>query len=145
MLEPNVLESRANSRRSVVLRAVILTPMAVLLLSLLAISVQYLPSSFLAVTVLALGGIPAGIEAYSAIRDLRTEPITTRGTIRRLWKKTRFLFFGRVDYMLVERRLFEINAVTAMELRDGDEVEIVHWPRTNVLISLTRVPVETKR
>ena len=101
MLEPNVLESRANSRRSVVLRAVILTPMAVLLLSLLAISVQYLPSSFLAVTVLALGGIPAGIEAYSAIRDLRTEPITTRGTIRRLWKKTRFLFFGRVDYMLV--------------------------------------------
>ena len=35
--------------------------------------------------------------------------------------------------------------MTAMELRDGDEVEIVHWPRTNVLISLTRVPVETKR
>lgn len=140
MLDRNVLEERANTRRSVVIRAVLLTPTAIVLVTLLGISVTYLPASFLAVFVLALGGIPAAIEAVAALRDLRATPTTTQGTIRRMWKKSRFLFFGRIDYMLVGSRLFEVNPISASELRAGDEVIVEHWPHTNVLISLRRVP-----
>jgi hypothetical protein len=140
MLDPNVLEERSNSRTSVILRAAILTPMAVVLLSLLALSAQYLPASFLAVFVLTLGGVPAAIEAVAALRDLKATPTTTRGTVSRLWKKSRFLFAGRVDYMLVDRKLFEINALSATDLHEGDEVIVEHWPHTNILISLQRAP-----
>lgn len=140
MLEPNVIEERTNSRTSVVLRALLLTPTAIVLLVLLAISISYLPSSFIAVTILALGGIPAAIEAIAAIRDLRATPIETRGTVSRLWTKARYLFVGRVDYMLVGRRLFEVGAIARTELQAGDEVIIQHWPHTHVVISLARVP-----
>jgi len=142
MLDRNILEERPNTRTSVVIRAALLTPLATGLLALLAWSSTFLPDSFLAVFVLTLGGIPAAIEAVSAIRDLRAEPTTTRGTIRRLWKKSRFLFAGRVDYMLVDGRLFEINPISASELHEGDEVVVEHWPHTNILISLQRVPAE---
>lgn len=140
MLDRNVLEERENTRRSVVIRAILLTPTAIVLLTLLGFSVTYLPASFLAVFVLSLGGIPAAIEAVAALRDLRATPATTQGTIRRMWKKSRFLFFGRVDYMLVGSRLFEVNPISASELHAGDEVIVEHWPHTNVLISLRRVP-----
>lgn len=143
MLERRVIEERPNSRPSVVLRAALLTPVALALLALLGLSITYLPSSFLAVTVLTLGGIPATIEAISAIRDLTAQPTTTRGTVRRLWKKSRYLFVGRVDYMLVDRKLFEVSAITATELREGDEVVIEHWPHTNILISLSRPPLDS--
>lgn len=142
MLDRNILEERANTRRSVVIRAVLLTPTAIVLLTLLSISVTYLPASFLAVFVLTLGGIPAAIEAVASLRDLRATPTTTQGTIRRLWKKSRFLFAGRIDYMLVEGKLFEVNPISASELHEGDEVIVEHWPHTNVLISLRRVPAE---
>lgn len=141
MLDRNVLEERSNTRTSVAIRAALLTPLAILLLGVLIfVSIPRLPEAFLAVFVLALGGIPAAIEAVSAIRDLRATPTTTRGTVRRLWKKSRFLFVGRVDYMLVDRKLFEINAITATELHEGDEVIVEHWPHTNILISLQRAP-----
>lgn len=145
MLDLRILEERTNSRSSVVLRAALLTPMAVVLLALLGVSVSYLPSSFLAVTVLTLGGIPAAIEATSAIRDLNAQPTTTRGAVIRLWKKSRYLFVGRVDYMLVGRKLFEVNAVTATELHEGDEVVVEHWPHTNIVISLSRAPLDSSR
>jgi hypothetical protein len=142
MLDRNILEERSSTRTSVIIRAALLTPLAIVLLSLLGWSATFLPDSFLAVFVLTLGGIPAGIEAVSALRDLNAEPTTTRGTVRRLWKKSRFLFAGRVNYMLVDGRLFEINPVSAAELHEGDTVVVEHWPYTNILISLTRVPGE---
>ncbi|MGE3857719.1 MAG: hypothetical protein AB7G21_12255 [Dehalococcoidia bacterium] len=143
MLDRNILEERANTRTSVLIRAALLTPLAAVLLYLLvAIAIPHLPNSFLAVFVLTLGGIPAAIEAASALRDLRAAPTTTRGTVRRLWKKSRFLLVGRVDYMLVDGRLFEINPISASEVHEGDEVIVEHWPHTNVLISLRRAPAE---
>jgi hypothetical protein len=141
MLDPNVLEERSNTRTSVLIRAALLTPLAAVLLGVLIfVSIPRLPEAFLAVFVLSLGGIPAAIEALSAIRDLSAAPTTTRGTVRRLWKKSRFLFVGRVDYMLVDRKLFEINAMTATDLHEGDEVIVEHWPHTNILVSLQRAP-----
>ena len=143
MPDPRVIEERTASRSTVMRRALILTPSAIVLLILLTISSTYLPYSFLAVAVLALGGIPAAFEAVSALRDLRAEPTTTTGTINRLWKKSRFMLIGRVDYALVDGQLFELRSTTAMDLRDGDRVIIDHWPHTNTVISLALAARET--
>jgi len=140
MAEPRILEERTNSRASVIRRAVLLTPAAIVLLILLAFSVTYLPRSIMAVIILSLGAIPASIEAVAAVRDLSAAPITTHGRINRLWKKSRYLVVGRVDYALVGRRLFELQALTAMQLAEGDDVVIEHWPHTNIVVSLTVPP-----
>jgi len=145
MLDPNVLEQRDNSRTAVVMRALLLTPVAAVMLGLLAFSITFLPSSFVAVTILTLGGIPAAIEAVNALRDLRATPKETRGQVERLWTKARYLFVGRVDYMLVNRKLFEVNAITRAELQVGDEVVIQHWPHTHIVISLARPPADPRR
>ena len=144
MLNSQVLEERSNSRSLVVWRAAILTPIAIALIATLAYSIQHLPNSFIAVMVLTLGGIPAALEAISAIRDLKAKPTTTRGRVSRLWKKSRYLVVGRVDYMLIGRKLFEVNAISAMELHEGDEVVVEHWPYTNIVILLMRAPLDSQ-
>lgn len=142
MFDPRVIETRSNSRTAVVRRAAILTPSAIALLVLLAISASYLPQSFFPVILLGLGALAATIEAVAALRDLRAEPQVTTGKVQRLWRKGRFLFLGRVDYMLVNRSLFEIGAIAASELHEDDEVVIEHWPHTHIVISLARPPLD---
>lgn len=75
-------------------------------------------------------------ESVAAIRDLRSEPITTRGNIDRAWAKGRFLFIGTVRYLIVRGRVFELRPEAFASLQEDDTVEIKHWPRTNVLVSL---------
>ena len=140
MLEPRVLQAHPNSRSLVTRRALMLTPVAVVLIGLLAWTIPYLPDSIFGFVVMGIGAVTSTLEAVAALRDLRATPMTTRGRVNRLWKKSRFLVFGRTDYALVDRRLFEVNAVTAMELHEGDDVIIEHWPHTNIVISLARPP-----
>jgi len=87
-------------------------------------------------------------ELVAALRDLRAEPVVCEGVADRIWKKSRFLFFGRQDYLLVEGKVFEIGAVAATELQGGQRVSICHWPHTMRVITLERIreaPKSTRR
>ena len=136
--EIDYLEQRRNHRPALVRRALLLTPTAIAATGLLFYSAQYLWGSLLPVIIIALCAIAVDFEAVSTLRDLRSQPTTTRGRVDRLWKKSRYLFLGRVDYMLVGRLLFEIGPVAATELRPGDEVVVEHWPHTAIVITLGR-------
>ena len=136
--EADYLEQRANHRTALLRRAILLTPTAFIVTGLLFYSAQYLPQSLFPMILIGLCTIAIDIEAIATLRDLRAQPVTTRGKIARLWKKSRYLFFGRVDYMVVDRTLFEIGAIAATELRPGDEVVVEHWPHTTMLITLAR-------
>jgi hypothetical protein len=46
--------------------------------------------------------------------------------------------FGRVHYVLIGRKVFEIGPVAAAEVADGDQLRISHWPHTNGVISIHR-------
>ena len=140
MLEPGYLEQKPNHRAVLIRRVLILTPMAVIVTALFLVA--FGNRAWVPVVILGLATLAADIEALSALRDLRARPVTTRGVITRLLKKSRFLFFGRVDYMFIGRTLFEIGAIAASELRPGDEVVIEHWPHSNLVISLARPPLE---
>ena len=76
------------------------TPAAVIawgaLLWLLVILVTGNLGALVGLTLVAIIAASVTFEASATIRDLRTEPITTRGNVDRAWAKGRFLFVGTV-------------------------------------------------
>lgn len=151
------LEHRANHRFAVWRTAAIYIPSAVVLTGLLVVALVNLPNSIIGLVVVGIFALPVDWEAMQAIRDLlRRQPVTSRGVIDRQWSKSRFLFFGRVRYVLVDARrvredgsvdvsrkpkstLFEVGEMAGYQLNPGDEVEVVHWPHTNVIVTLERL------
>ena len=144
-----LIEERPGHRRVILRTAVIYTPGAVvatLLFLLAAISlITGNPGAIFAALLLALIAFAVDYEAVSALRDLRATPVETEGTIGRSWAKARIFLFGRVHYILVGRAVFEVNALSAHELREGDRVRIEHWPYTNTVIALYRVAAAADR
>ncbi|MQC17899.1 MAG: hypothetical protein DWG80_02355 [Chloroflexi bacterium] len=159
-----VLEERDNPRFAVIRRAVIYVPAAIVLTGLLVMALLNLPGSIIAVILLSLGALAVNVEAYQSVADLLgSGPVTSAATVERKWKKSRLLFVGRIHYLMVsarpmavsegqaetpvppKARLFEIKAATAELLEPGDEVEVVHWPHTNAVVSMTLVQRAVER
>lgn len=136
MRDERYLEQNHDHRSKVVRRAIIFTPGAIVLTGLLIYAVLHLPQSIIMVIIVGLAAIALDLETLAVLRDLRAEPITTRGLVQRSWTKARFLFFGRVHYLLVKRRLFEVDPLTGLDLRADDEIEVVHWPHSNVVVTV---------
>ena len=143
------LEYRPNHRTGLLIRAAIFVPSAVVLSVLLIIAVMGLPNSIILFIFVGIGALAVNIEAYHTVFDLFSKPLTSRGRIERKWSKGRFLFFGKINYILVAARevgadpdskprdrLFEVGAISAIELNLGDEVIVHHWPRTNAIVTL---------
>ncbi len=139
-MSTELLEEYPRHRAGLVRKVMIHAPAAAGTLVLTAIALLGVLQGNLGALVglVIVGGLAFALsfEAAGALRDLRSAPVMTRDRVGRVWSKSRVLFFGRVHYMLVERRVFEIGPVAEAELRPGDEVEIVHWPHTNALVSL---------
>ena len=132
------LEERADHRAALMRRAMLLAPTAIATIGLLLWSATGWPDSWFPMFIIAFFAIAVFFETIAALRDLRATPTTTRGRVDRLWKKSRYLFLGRVDYMLVGQLLFEIGPIAASELRPGDQVVVEHWPHTAIVITLGR-------
>lgn len=142
-----IIEERPGHRGDVVRKAVIHTPAATIATAIFAALLLLVIGgdwgALFGVTIIGIIAYALSFEAIAALRDLRSEPTTTDGLVSRTWQKSRVLFFGRVHYLMVQRRVFEIDAVLAEEVREGDRVEIVHWPYTNTLVSLRRLSRES--
>lgn len=143
------LEYRPNHRTGLMIRTALFTPAAVVGLVLVTIAILGLPNSIILLLIVGIGTVAVCVEAYQGIRDLMGQPMVSRGRIERKWQKSRFLFFGRVHYLLVaaredgadpeskpKDRLLEVGPVAARELNLGDEVIFRHWPGTNTIITL---------
>ncbi len=129
-----LLEEHQGHRGTVVRKALIHTPPAVAALAALtAVTLAIQPVAMIIFGVFAFS---FALQSVAALRDLRASPVTTRGEVRRAWSRARFLFIGRIHYFQVERRVFEVGALTHRELRSGDTVDIVHWPHTNTIVTL---------
>ena len=144
-----MIEERPLDRRLLVRNALIYAPTSFIVLGLLFIAVAsaiggaagaFFPSAILAVVAFAVV-----FELIAALRDLRSEPTLMEGEAARIWKKSKFLFFGRQDYLLVDGKVFEIGAVAATELQAGQQVSIRHWPHTMRVITLARIRETSKR
>ena len=139
----DVLEEHSATRNPIVRNALIYTPAAVVTVGFFFLSLSGLLSGNVGATLpailLALIGFALVYEAIAPLRDLRSEPVVTEGEVGRIWKKSKLLIFGRQDYLLVQKQVFEVGPITATELSVGQTVSIQHWPRTMRVISVGRV------
>jgi hypothetical protein len=139
-----LLEERPQSRRRLVLAASFYLPAGAVATTIFALAFINLVSgnvgAIFAAVIMGLIALAVDFEGMSALRDLRNQPTVTEGPLLRKWSKGRFAFFGRVHYLLIERRVFEVSAPTALELRDGDRLRVEHWPHTNTVIRVYRLP-----
>jgi hypothetical protein len=143
-LIPNdVLEEHAATRNPILRNALIYTPAAVVTGGLFFVSLFELLSGNAGATLptilLSLVGFALVYEAIAALRDLRSAPVVTEGEVDRVWKKSKLLIFGRQDYLLVQKQVFEVGPITAIELSVGQTVSIRHWPRTRRVVSVGRI------
>src|SRR5690606_3788338 len=119
------IEHRDNTRFAIWRQAAIYVPSGLLLTALWVVGIMNLPGSIIAVIVLTLFVIPVDLEAISAVRDLfRREPVTSRGPIDRQWAKARFMFLGRVRYLLVSVRRVEDGQVNPDRKPKGTLFEV---------------------
>jgi hypothetical protein len=144
-----LLEEHTGARASVIRKAIIHTPPAIVAVSLTALAVVSLlqGDSALPVGVIIFGlfAFSFSLQSIAAVRDLRATPITSHGEVRRAWTRARFLFIGRIHYFQIERRVFEVGAIAHGELRPGDTVDVVHWPHTNIIVTLHLHETERER
>jgi len=144
----DVLEQRSSDRKSILRNALIYTPAALVALVLFMIPLFALLSGEGGATVpaviLALLVTALVYEAVAALRDLRSEPVVTVGEVDRIWKNSRLLIFGRQNYLLIQKRVFEVGPVTAMELSVGEAISVQHWPNTLRVITVERVRGDRK-
>lgn len=138
-MDPDVIEEHPKHRAALVRRVAIYVPSGIVATALFVYALMALPQSLIMVIVVAIFTIPLDMEAVSSLRDLRAEPVVTEGRIDRKWSKARFAFFGRVYYLMVEKKLFEVGAVAGMELQLGDQVRVEHWPHSHTLVSIARI------
>lgn len=137
--EPEELESRSNTRRTLVRMAVSYLPLGVATTGLLLFSLSALfsgsfgaliPSIFIGIFAFAFI-----VEGMSAFRDLRSAgPITAVGAVRRTWSRGGLLWFFRSHYMYVGDNVYTVAPLTAVSVRTGDRVEVEHWPHTKTVV-----------
>ena len=113
-------------------------PLTVIAAALTAISLRALLDGSagavipLTILVILLGAV--GFQALTALRDLRSQPMFTRGEVLRTWSKGGLLWFFRSHYVMVERQVFVMPPETWVQVEAGDVVECHHWPHTKTLI-----------
>ena len=139
-----LIEDRPHHRTVLLRKAILYTPSGVVATGLFLLAFFNLVTgnvgAIFAAILLGLIAFAVDFEALGSIRDLRGEPVTTEGPVLRSWTKARIAIFGHVHYLLLARRVFEVNAVTALEVSEGDRVRVMHWPHTNTVISVHRLP-----
>jgi hypothetical protein len=149
-----LIEERANHRRTVLRMAALYTPAALVAVGLAGASVfNMLTSSWAAVVGVLLFSPVAFATSYQAItalRDLGAQPVVTRGILERAWDKGTVLWLTRSYYALVttpradgregrDRHVFVISQEAYLQLEEGSNVEIEHWPHTHTVIRVSRI------
>ena len=73
-------------------------------------------------------------QAVTALRDLRAEPMFTRGEVQRTWTKGGLLWFFRSHFMMVNRQVFVVPPEVWVKVSEGELVECHHWPHTRTVM-----------
>ena len=90
-----------------------------------------IPLAIIAVVVIALA-----FQTLMAIRDLRAEPLFTRGEVQRMWTKGGLLWFFRSHFVMVDRQVFVVPPEMWVRVDEGEMVEAHHWPHTHTVIRM---------
>jgi uncharacterized protein YhhL (DUF1145 family) len=138
------IQEQPNHRRVLLRRAVIFTPGAVIATAVWLVALFNLVTgnagAIFAVVLVGMIALALDFEALASLRDLRSEPKVTKGLVLRKWVKSRVLIFGHVYYVRIGGSVFELRGDAAHDVIEGDALRVEHWPRTNVVITVHRIP-----
>ena len=138
-----MLGEMPSSRQKLWRMAALYVPLAVGGLALTGISLRALAGgSAGAVIPLTIMLIVTGallFQAVTALRDLRAQPMFTRGEVHRTWSKGGVLWLFRSHYVMIDRQVFVMAPEVWVLLGEGDIVECHHWPHTKTLIRVMLV------
>ena len=90
-----------------------------------------IPLVIIAVLTLALA-----FQAVTALRDMRSQPMFTRGEVQRSWTKGGLLWFFRSHFVMVRRQVFVVPPEMWVQVGEGEMVELHHWPHTRTVIRM---------
>ena len=138
MTDVEYLEESTTHRRTIVRNAIVYTPLAFAAAALFMYSLGGVLAGNLGALfpLLIIGALTLAfvVESTAALRDLRAEPTTTTGVVRRTWSRGGLLWFFRSHYMFVDKTVFTVQPVTELSVQPGDTVEVEHWPHTKTVI-----------
>ena len=141
-----LIQERPAHRRTVIRMALMYTPAAIAVLGVLGISIWSIVQGTFGALIPAviLGLVAAGLlfQSVAALRDLRAEPMTTTGAVRRAWSKGLILGFFRSHYVFVDRAVFDISIVAFVQVQEGDVLVVHHWPHTKTVITVHKLKAE---
>ena len=80
--------------------------------------------------------IALAFQATMALRDLRSQPLFTRGEVQRTWSKGGLLWFFRSHFVMVNRQVFVVPPEMWVRVGEGEVVEAHHWPHTRTVIRI---------
>ena len=139
-LAGNFIEFRdeSESKKLVWRKFLVFLPLSFICILLISWLIAQLPQTVIGLIIVGVFSIAIVIELVSAARDIRSSPIVTQGKASRLWQKSRMMIFGQVNYLLIDRRLFEVNAHAYQFLNTNPDraIRIRHWPHSNLVISI---------
>ena len=75
-------------------------------------------------------------QALTALRDVRSQPMFTRGEVQRSWTKGGLLWFFRSHFVMVQRQVFVVPPEMWVRVGEGEMVELHHWPHTRTVIRM---------
>lgn len=146
-----LIEEPPNARRTIYRMAMLYTPSAIAsgAFGLFALVNLLQGAGGAIVGVILLGATTTGLgfQAIVALRDLRAQPVTTRGVLRRAWDKGTVLWLSRTYYLRVDaphptrpdkqsQHVFVVSPVVS------DVIERSHEQRHATLTAMRRADLE---
>ena len=130
----------ARHRRTLQRMVLMYAPLTFAALALLTVPLTSLldgtAGAVLPLVIIAAVVIALAFQAITAARDLRSEPLFTRGEVQRAWTKGGLLWFFRSHFVMVNRQVFVLPPEMWVRVGEGEMVECHHWPHTRTVIRM---------
>lgn len=128
----------AQHRRTLQRMLLMYGPLTLASLALLMVPVSSLldgtVGAVIPLTIIGVVVLAVAFQALTALRDLRAEPLFTRGEVQRSWSKGGLLWFFRSHFLMINRQVFVVTPETWVRVGEGEMVECHHWPHTRTVI-----------
>ena len=136
-------ERHSSARRSIIRDALIYTPLFLAVLAawgaaLTTVLKGHGGGGIVLLVVVSFMALLLGFQSIQSLRDLRSQPIVTKGEVLRKWRRAELLVFP-THYVYVNRSMFRVAPLVYQQLQTGDRVAVRHYRHTATVVSIERV------
>ena len=132
----------ASAHRAVVRDAIIFTPLLIAgVVCTILSAIGVIDAGKVLTVIEAIVTLLFAHQSIQALRDLRSELVSTDGAVGRKWSKLDFIV-TRSHYISVRGKIFRLNVEDWYPLAEDDRVRILHFPHTGTVARVERLDAE---